>query len=224
MTFRESLRLIRKMARWALRRDSTLVPPPAPVKRWLLEYFARHHRLTTFVETGTFNGGTVFALRTVFARLITIELQPELCENARRFLLPYPHIHVRCGDSATLLPQALAELHEPALFWLDAHYSGGMTARGIADTPIMAELRAVFAHPDKHHVIAIDDAKDFGHGDYIDLDVVRQEAAHTGAYTSVQVAHNMIVISPRPFHIPGTTRILCSLIGRALIPHHASHT
>lgn len=211
------------MARWMLRRDSTLVPPPAPVKRWLLEYFARHHHLTTFVETGTFNGGTVLALRNVFTRLITIELQPELCENARRLLLPYPHVQVRCGDSSALLPQALAELREPALFWLDAHYSGGITARGIADTPIMAELRAVFAHPAKRHIIAIDDAKDFGHGDYIDLDVVRTEAARTGAYTSVQVAHNMIIISPRPFRIPGTARILFSLIGRALTPRHTPH-
>jgi hypothetical protein len=54
-------------------------------------------------------------------------------------------------------------LVEPALFWLDGHYSGGVTARGESDTPIYAELVHVLGSSHKN-VIVIDDARCFGSG------------------------------------------------------------
>ena len=53
------------------------------------------------------------------------------------------------------------------MFWLDAHYSSGVTARGVVDSPIAQELETIFSHPAKGHVILIDDAREFtGHGGY----------------------------------------------------------
>jgi len=65
----------------------------------------------------------------------------------------------------------MANLAEPALFWLDAHYSGSVTARGALDSPIVQELAAVRAHPVSGHVVLIDDMRDFnGTGGYPTVD------------------------------------------------------
>src|SRR5262249_16050226 len=49
-----------------------------------------------------------------------------------------------------------------SLFWLDGHYSGGDTAKGGRETPIMEEIQAILAHPVRDHIILIDDAGAFG--------------------------------------------------------------
>jgi hypothetical protein len=54
------------------------------------------------------------------------------------------------------------KLSQPALFWLDAHYSEGVTARGDKDTPIYEELHLILNAGDIGHVIIIDDARCFG--------------------------------------------------------------
>ncbi len=75
------------------------------------------------------------------------------------------------GDSATLLPGVLESLDGPALFWLDGHYMGGESGRGTEDTPVIAEMTALFAHPVRGHVVLIDDARLFdGTGGYPRLD------------------------------------------------------
>ena len=71
------------------------------------------------------------------------------------------NVQLLVGDSASVLPGILATLHEPALFWLDAHYSGTGTTLGDRVTPISAELNAVLGHPVRGHVVLIDDAREF---------------------------------------------------------------
>jgi hypothetical protein len=66
------------------------------------------------------------------------------------------------GDSAEVLPAILENIDEPALFWLDAHYSGTKTAHGKVETPIIAELNTVLRHKwAAEHIILIDDARYF---------------------------------------------------------------
>jgi hypothetical protein len=62
------------------------------------------------------------------------------------------------------------------LFWLDAHWSGGSTAKGTVDTPIVQELKCVVNHvkADKH-IILIDDARCFtGKNDYPTLEFLKK--------------------------------------------------
>ncbi|HWV47791.1 MAG TPA: hypothetical protein VN039_17475, partial [Nitrospira sp.] len=66
------------------------------------------------------------------------------------------------GNSASMLPLALASIKQSTLFWLDAHYSGGITACGDQHSPILLELEHIFRHPIRGHVIVIDDARLFG--------------------------------------------------------------
>ena len=64
---------------------------------------------------------------------------------------------------------------EPCLFWLDGHYSAGITAKGEKETPIWEELEHICDHPIKNHVILIDDASLFvGKNDYPNLDSLQK--------------------------------------------------
>jgi hypothetical protein len=58
-------------------------------------------------------------------------------------------------------PRVLASIQQPALFWLDAHYSGGVTALGDTVSPISSELDVVLGHAVKGHVVLVDDAREF---------------------------------------------------------------
>lgn len=142
--------------------------PPLPrlLKQQTVRRYARDYRLNTFVETGTYEGDMVAYQLSTFSKIHTIELDPILCKKVRLRFYYQRHVVVHCGDSGEILPQLVAELNEPALFWLDAHYSGGITARGELDTPIIKELRAVLDSPLKH-IVLIDDAREFvGKGGY----------------------------------------------------------
>ena len=85
----------------------------------------------------------------------------------------------------------------PALFWLDGHYSHGVTARGAQDTPILQELTAILADTRFDHCLLLDDARAFGDWqDYPTLDAVRALVhAHHPAWT-VAVDSDIIRITP----------------------------
>ena len=71
------------------------------------------------------------------------------------------------GDSGKVLHQILDNVNEPAIFWLDGHYSAGITALGDKECPIYEELEAIFQKCRNTPVILIDDARCFiGEGDY----------------------------------------------------------
>ena len=123
--------------------------------------YGERYGLQTLVETGTFMGDTVAAGLTQFGRIYSVELSAGLARLAQQRFQADPHVTILQGDSASVLPGILAQVHGPCLFWLDGHYSGGITALGSAVTPVLAELEAVFAHAVRTHVILIDDARDF---------------------------------------------------------------
>jgi hypothetical protein len=147
------------MVRWE--QGGRQVPAPAAVKRVILRRAAEEHGLRVLVETGTFRGDTAIALRQDFSRVVSIELSPMLHAKAVRRARRLRNVEFLLGDSSQVLPGVLASLREPALFWLDAHYSGGFTALGDDVSPIVAELDAVLGHPVHGHVVLIDDAREF---------------------------------------------------------------
>lgn len=122
--------------------------------------------IRVFVETGTYLGDMIHAQEGNFDRLLTVELDPELYRKAVHRFRRLTKISIFQGDSAVQLPKMIATINEPALFWLDAHYSKGFTARGEIDTPILGELELILQRQFKD-VILIDDADDFdGTNDY----------------------------------------------------------
>jgi hypothetical protein len=130
-------------------------------KRALLALVARETGIRNFVETGTYRGVTTLYMAERVERCFTVELDPDLCKQARASFAARNNIKLYEGDSATQLGQILIEIAEPTLFWLDGHYSGAGTAAGEARSPILYELGLIFAHHCREHYIMIDDAREF---------------------------------------------------------------
>jgi hypothetical protein len=114
------------------------------------------------IETGTFLGDNVYRLRDDFERIVSIELDPWLARHARRRFAGLSYISILEGDSGSVLPVVLGQLKEPAVFWLDAHWSGGLTGHGHKETPVADELSAILCHPLDSHAVLIDDAQFLG--------------------------------------------------------------
>ena len=121
-------------------------PPPAPAKHMIIKDYARRFKLDTLVETGTCAGDTVEAVRGCFKRIVSIELSPSFYLKAAARFAKYGHIRILHGDSGKLLGAVLRDIDRPALFWLDAHETGGEdTARGDISSPVAEEMTAILS-------------------------------------------------------------------------------
>lgn len=134
-----------------------------PVPQWkyaLIVDYGKRYGLKTFFETGTCYGWACEVARHHFEQVYSIELSPKYYSLAVERLHEYPNVHLFQGDSAKILGAILETTpNVPTLFWLDAHYSCGDTAKGEIDPPLEPELAAIYEHrPDA--VILIDDQWD----------------------------------------------------------------
>lgn len=159
-SLRNVIRNYQIVRKW--KRTGRLLPMPSQAKRAYLRATARQCGLQVFVESGTYDGGTLAALRRSFKQLHSIELSPYFYQQAMNRFAADDRITIWLGDSGVVLGEVLKRIHQPTLFWLDGHYSGGATARGIESTPIKHELAHIAEHEHVgQHVVVIDDARLF---------------------------------------------------------------
>lgn len=137
-------------------------PAPHLIKQTTLRIHAKQYGLKVLVETGTFDGDMVEAMKKVFDKIYSIELSKPLYEKAKKRFRRKKHIELIHGDSGKEMKRVVDRINLAALFWLDGHYSGGVTAKGETDTPILEELHHILGGEDRGHVIIIDDARCFG--------------------------------------------------------------
>ncbi|MCK4918253.1 MAG: hypothetical protein KAS02_00490 [Candidatus Pacebacteria bacterium] len=150
---------------WLIKNKPT--PPPHIIKQKAIKKYAEKYNIKTLIETGTYRGKMVNAMRNVFDKIYSIELDTILYEKAVNKFEGYESIKIINGDSGEKLSEILETVNEPCIFWLDGHYSGDITAKGDLNTPIFKELISIFNHPTKNHIILIDDARCFvGKNDY----------------------------------------------------------
>jgi hypothetical protein len=131
-----------------------------PIK--LAAMLASELRITHAIETGTYFGTSAAALAHEFEQVWTIELSPDLHRKALDRFGHLPNLHLIQGSSAEVLSRAIAESNAPTLFWLDSHWSGGITAGQEHECPIMDEIAQIDAS--EHAAtscILIDDARYF---------------------------------------------------------------
>jgi len=168
------------------------VPPPPEVKHATIKDYAKRFGLSVLVETGTYSGDTIAATRNQFAEIYSIELSPEFHKSAKQKFDDDPRVHLLLGDSGTVLREILLALNRTALFWLDAHYSGGSTARGAVDSPIIQELETILAlRPNS--VVLIDDARCFdGSNSYPTLAELSQYIRDNAPHWNLAVKHDII--------------------------------
>lgn len=188
--------LLMEHGRWAIGLHRAMTPHR--IKQLTLRTYARQHGLRTLVETGTYRGDMVWALRRDFDELYSVELDLTLCERAQRRLARCRHVHIYQGDSAHVLPDILGRLNAPALFWLDGHFSGGVSARGAETTPIRAELHHILSSAYRSNIILIDDARLFnGSDDYPSVDELFRQVNAAHRDLALAIANDVIRISPR---------------------------
>jgi len=172
-------------------------PPPHVIKQKAILDYAHKHNITTFIETGTLYGDMIEAMRKHFKKLYSIELSKEFYLKAKDRFKNYNHIEIVNGDSAKELKNVLSRNKgERILLWLDSHYSGGNTAKGEKDTPIIEELNHVFDSSHKH-VMIIDDARLFGVDPaYPSIDELRKYIESKDKTLIFEVKDDTIRISP----------------------------
>ena len=155
---------------------------------WTIQYLnslALENKITTCIETGTYYGKTTIALaKAGFCKeVITIELSKELTTLAKvKFSkeiengnLEKKSIVLIHGNSGAVFRnheyfQNKNDKFKKALWFLDGHYSSGVTARGKKDSPIIEELKYILdphrinRHKSEMDIIVIDDARQFNGG------------------------------------------------------------
>ena len=130
---------------------------PHLLKQKVVRAYGEKFKLKTLVEAGTYYGEMLAAVKGNFDRIYSIEYVPALAERATRKFARDPHIRIFCGDSRAVLPEILALLNGPALFWLDAGYYGWGGGPGDQQR-LSAELDMILSHPFPH-VVLLDDAR-----------------------------------------------------------------
>ena len=115
-----------------------------------------------WVETGTFLGTTTKYLSEFFPHVYSIEPEPKLYSSAcKRF--EGKNVTLFNDVSENVFPSLLPTLSGNINFWLDGHYSAGITFKGEKDCPVEDELSAIelnFSNFDKLTIL-IDDVRCF---------------------------------------------------------------
>jgi len=168
-------------------------PPPHVVKQITVGEYQQKYGYSTLIETGTYMGEMVEAQKTRFKKIFSIELGVNLFNRARKRFYKDKHVNIVEGDSGRVLSTILKALNEPAIFWLDGHYSDGETAKGEKECPIFEELAAIFSSRRFNHILLIDDARCFtGDGDYPTVDKLSEFVKGKNNQYQIAVKHDII--------------------------------
>lgn len=168
-------------------------PPPHVVKQNTIGEYQRKYGHSTLIETGTYVGEMVEAQKARFKKIFSIELGVDLFNKARERFYKDKNVSIVQGDSGKMLPRILRAITEPAIFWLDGHYSEGVTAKGEKECPIFEELGAIFNSRRLNHILLIDDARCFtGDGDYPTVDKLSEYVKCKNEQYQIEVKHDII--------------------------------
>lgn len=171
-------------------------PLPPLLKRSFLRGIARAEKAKVFVETGTYLGDTTWWFRNDFERLYTIEVDPFLNDQAKNRFARMHHIEALRGDSSSGLVNVVPSIESKALYWLDGHYSAGITGSGESHCPIMSELAVIYGFARAPFVLVIDDARCFGTDPaYPTVSAVREcIASLSEGRHAVTIENDMIIV------------------------------
>jgi hypothetical protein len=116
--------------------------------------------LKYFIETGTFLGDTAYWASQHFEKVYTIENSEKLLQQASSRYSGLNNVQFVMGDSRDKLQEIVEKVKSPAIFWLDAHWSGGITLGEGYECPLLEEIK-VIVHDAYDHFILVDDARLF---------------------------------------------------------------
>ncbi len=184
-----------KIIKWKLK--GAPLPPPHGVKINMINKLQNKFHSSTFIESGTFLGDMIHAQKNNFDYLHSIELSKELYQKAYNRFAKNKNIIIHQGDSGVVLKGIIDKLDNQALFWLDGHYSGGETALGEKECPVLEELDSIFGGAILNHIILIDDARLFtGKGDYPSIDEITNIICNYNSAYTITVENDIIIAEP----------------------------
>lgn len=119
-------------------------------------------KTSQFIETGSYLGdGIQLALNSGFETIYSIELCKDLHNKCKERFKDNNKVNLLQGDSSIILNQLLQK--DPNIsytFWLDGHYSGPHTAKGLKECPLIEELEAILSRSEKvSDLIYVDDMR-----------------------------------------------------------------
>lgn len=170
------------------------IPVPHAIKQELVTRYRKKYEISTLVESGTYLGDMIWAQQDNFKKIYTIELSKYLYEAAKNRFRTSSHIEFIHGDSGKLMPTLIKHLPDRTLFWLDGHYSGGITARGDKDCPITEEVKAIMSS-DIEHILLIDDARYFiGERDYPTINGISAYILSVYPNSKIEIENDCIIV------------------------------
>jgi len=122
-------------------------------------YLKKIMGIEVFIEGGTYQGDTAKEMSWLFNKVYTIEKSEHMYELAKNNIGNINNVVLLKGDTRQHLEKILLD-NDNILFWLDAHWSGGLTYGEEDECPLIEELNIIFKHS-KNFVILIDDARLF---------------------------------------------------------------
>jgi hypothetical protein len=114
-----------------------------------------------FIETGTLNGDSIFALEPYFDKLYTIEFSEKYYNNTKNKYCGNK-INFILNDSSIEFKSLLPNITDDCIFFLDGHWSGGDTGKSEKDCPLEEEITLIHNLFKNKGIIIIDDFRLFG--------------------------------------------------------------
>jgi hypothetical protein len=179
---------------WKLRGE----PERSPhlLKQRTVRDYAQRYGLRVLVETGTYYGEMVAAMKSRFDEIHSVEFDSRLAERAQKKFSRWPYIHIVQGDSQQVVPEILKSLSRPALFWLDAGYYGWAGLQGDKQR-LTTELEAILGHRIRDHVILMDDARGLnGQNGAPTVEQLKQRIERAYPGREVSVKYDILRITP----------------------------
>ncbi len=126
-----------------------------PIAKWISG--------ATWIETGTFLGQTTQLLARNATHVYSIEPEIRLYKRANKLFRGAKNIKIINGTSEDVFPELLPIISGNVNFWLDGHYSAGITFKGPKDTPIIDEITHIGRNINRYQKVCvlIDDIRCF---------------------------------------------------------------
>ena len=138
LKFFKYIQVYRVINKW--RKSNFLGNSPQFIKEIVFEKYGVAN--APWVETGTYMGKTTNFLRERYPHVHTIEPEIKLYNAAlKRF--NGKNVTLYNDVSENVFPKLLKSLSGDVNFWLDGHYSGGITFKGKKNCPVEDELNAI---------------------------------------------------------------------------------
>ena len=114
-----------------------------------------------YIETGTYLGDGIKCVLNNYGNIHSIELAEKWYDYNKEQFKNNTNVKMYLGDSKKILPELLNNINEPVTIYLDAHFSGGTTAFGEEEVPLLFELECL-KNRKYDDIIIIDDCRLLG--------------------------------------------------------------